>query len=90
MADDVDVRILDGSQDAGCHLLPILRERQCTEAMTMSSSAREVVGEIHGAVRQDVAFDAGEQADAVLAVLGADAAGVSANARLIEAIGHRE
>ena len=64
MAEDVDVRVLDGAQQAVGHLLPILVERGVHRGDHEVERGEAVVGEVERAVGLDVALDAGEQADA--------------------------
>ena len=90
VADDVDVRVLDRAQEAVGHLLAVLVERRVDRGDDDVERGEAVVGEIQRAVRPDVALDAGEQPDAVLAVERADPRGVRERARFVEAVGHRE
>ena len=64
MAEDVHIRVFDRLKEPLGHLLPILIERLVHRRDDEVEGGEAVVGEIERAVGADVAFDAGEQADA--------------------------
>ncbi len=64
MAEDADVGVLDGAQDAGGHLLAGLLETGVDAGDDDVHLGEHFVVEVEGAVGEDVDFDAGEDADA--------------------------
>ena len=91
MADDVDERVRDGAEHAIGHLRFVLVERRMDGRDDDVELGEAVVREVHRAVRTDVAFDAGQQRDAVEPVADlANAPGVREGAVLVEAVRHRE
>ena len=89
MAEHVDPRTLERAQDAVGHLRLILREVRVHRGDDDVELGEAVVGEVEPAVGEDVAFDAGEQRQALEAsVQRAHAGGVLERAPLVEAVGH--
>ena len=92
MAEDADVGILDGAEDARRHLFARLAEERVHAGDDDVHLGEDRVGEIEGAVAKDVDLDAGEDADfsGHLGIDFADVADVGERARIVEAVGHGE
>ena len=92
MPDDVDVRAFDRASSRSVICASSWLNAECTDAMTMSSCARQSSARSMRAVGADVALDARQQRDAVepSAVERAHRAGMRERARLVEAVGHRQ
>jgi len=92
VAEDADVGILDGAEDAGSHLFCGLIEVGVDAGYDDVHLGEGGVVEVEGAVGEDVDFDAGEDADFAFhfGVYFADALDVGEGAGVVEAVGHGE
>ena len=84
------VRVLDGPQDTGSHLLLRLFKAAVNAGDHHVHLRKDFVVEIEGSVGEDVDLDAGEDTDAAFHLLVdfADVLHVLEGALLIEAVGH--
>ena len=90
MAEDADVRVLDGAEDAGGHLVAALLEAAVDAGDDDVHLCEHFVVEIERAVGEDVDFNAGEDADAAFHLLVdfANALHMFEGALFVEAVGH--
>ena len=90
MAEDADVRVLDGAQDARCHLLAGLVKAGVNAGDDDVELGEHFIIEVEGAVGEDVDFDAGEDADAAFhrAVDRAHLLDLREGALFVETVGH--
>ena len=90
MAEDADVRVLDGAKHPLGHLLLGLIEERMHAGDDDIHLGEDFVGEIERAVAEDVDFDAGKDTNlpVQLSVDLADALHVLQGAGVVEAVGH--
>src|SRR5207247_6966384 len=86
---DVDLWVLDRSEQARGHLLAILSERRVNGRDDDVERREAVVGEIEGSVRFDVAFNTCEEPDAeAFRIDGPNAGRALDRAPLVQAVRH--
>src|SRR5271155_2044456 len=93
VAQDLEVRVFEGAEDAGGHLLERLVEGGVDAGDDDVHLGEGLVGEVEGAVGEDVDFDSGEDSDGLafggqFAVDFADGGDVFEGPFVVETEGH--